>query len=81
MSTSRGATKLTAELARQRALNECLAIALLQARASGGSKDWAACAEHIAAQIEALGGALDSPAPNGAAALREALAIARSSYN
>lgn len=54
MSTSRAATKLIADGARQRAIAECLAIARLQARTSGGSKDWAACAEHIAAQIEAL---------------------------
>ena len=56
MSTSRAATKLIADgaSARGRAIAECLAIARLQARTSGGSKDWAACAEHIAAQIEAL---------------------------
>ena len=35
-------------------LAKALAIAHLQARTSGRSKDWAACAKHIAAQIEAL---------------------------
>lgn len=63
MSTSRAATKLIADSAsaRQRAIAECLAIARLQARTSGGSKDWAACAEHIAAQIEALDGVSVTP--------------------
>ena len=49
----RSAAEARAEAARRQALDECLAIARLQVRAAGDPM-WCACAEHIAAQIEAL---------------------------